>query len=85
VLPFGAPEFGEERGENAHAGPRPRGGYVLAFCHNIQREVPAENVLAMFDAAAEYGEYSINGGGKWPRVITILHPPGTGRRPVERN
>jgi uroporphyrinogen decarboxylase len=30
------------------------GGYVLASCHNIQPDVPAENVLAMFRHAREY-------------------------------
>jgi uroporphyrinogen decarboxylase len=29
----------------------PGGGYVLAACHNIQADVPPENVLAMFEAA----------------------------------
>lgn len=29
------------------------GGYVLNSVHNIQADVPAENILAMFDAASE--------------------------------
>ncbi len=33
------------------------GGYVFNNVHNIQADVPAENVLAMFDAALEYGRY----------------------------
>ena len=31
------------------------GGYLLAAVHTIMNEVPAENVLAMVDAAVEYG------------------------------
>jgi uroporphyrinogen decarboxylase len=31
------------------------GGYVLAAVHNIQAEVPPENVVATFDAALEFG------------------------------
>lgn len=31
------------------------GGYVLASVHNIQRDVPPENICAMFDSAREYG------------------------------
>ncbi len=31
------------------------GGYVLAAVHNIQGDVPPENVVAMFEAALEYG------------------------------
>jgi uroporphyrinogen decarboxylase len=33
------------------------GGYVLASVHNIQAEVPPENVVAMFDEAKTYGVY----------------------------
>lgn len=33
------------------------GGYILAPCHNIQVVGPAENVVAMYDAAYENGWY----------------------------
>ena len=35
----------------------PGGGYVLGSVHNIQAEVPVENVLAMVEAAREFGRY----------------------------
>ena len=35
----------------------PGGGYVFNNVHNIQADVPPENVLALFDAAAEFGVY----------------------------
>lgn len=35
----------------------PGGGYVLSSVHNIQPDVPPENVCAMFEAAREYGRY----------------------------
>jgi uroporphyrinogen decarboxylase len=35
----------------------PGGGYVFNQVHNIQRNVPAENVIAMLNAALEYGVY----------------------------
>jgi uroporphyrinogen decarboxylase len=35
----------------------PGGGYVVGSVHNIQAETPAENVLAMFDAVEEFGQY----------------------------
>jgi len=35
----------------------PGGGYVFNQVHNIQSDVPAENILAMFDAAYEFGAY----------------------------
>lgn len=31
------------------------GGFVFAAVHNIQAQVPPENIVAMFDAALEYG------------------------------
>ncbi len=31
------------------------GGYILAPCHNIQAVSPAENIVAMYDAAYEWG------------------------------
>jgi uroporphyrinogen decarboxylase len=34
-----------------------RGGYVLGAVHNIQPEVPVENILAMLDAARQHGWY----------------------------
>ena len=36
----------------------PGGGYVFNQIHNIQANVPPENILAMFDAAHEFGAYS---------------------------
>jgi uroporphyrinogen decarboxylase len=33
----------------------PNGGYILAPCHNINVDIPVENVIAMFNAAQEYG------------------------------
>jgi len=33
----------------------PGGGYVFAPIHNIQPDVPPENVVAMYDAALQYG------------------------------
>ncbi len=35
------------------------GGYVVCSVHNIQPEVPPENVVAMFDAAHELGRYPL--------------------------
>lgn len=34
------------------------GGYILAPCHNIGYDIPVENVLALFEAAQEYGGLS---------------------------
>lgn len=37
---------------------KPGGGYVFTNVHNIQKGVPAENTIALFDAAYEFGFYS---------------------------
>jgi uroporphyrinogen decarboxylase len=33
------------------------GGYVFNTVHNIQADVPPENILAMWEALQEYGAY----------------------------
>jgi uroporphyrinogen decarboxylase len=37
----------------------PGGGFVLASVHNIQSDIPPENIIAMFEAASQYGKYPI--------------------------
>lgn len=37
---------------------KPGGGYVFNNLHNIQGEVPPENIVAMFDTAYECGFYA---------------------------
>ena len=36
---------------------KPGGGYVFNNVHNIQAGVPPENILAMYEAAYEFGVY----------------------------
>ncbi len=36
----------------------PGGGYVFCQVHNIQANVPPENIVAMFEAALEFGAYA---------------------------
>jgi uroporphyrinogen decarboxylase len=38
----------------------PGGGYVLASVHNLQPDIPPENIMAMFEAASQYGKYPIS-------------------------
>jgi uroporphyrinogen decarboxylase len=55
-LPRGTPaEVSEEvkrRVDDLHG----KGGYILCAVHNIQPEVPPENVVAMYQTALEYGK-----------------------------
>jgi len=58
VLPRGTPtEVAENVRRNLEA-LSPGGGYVFNSIHNIQGEVPPENIVAMFDTAYKHGFYS---------------------------
>ena len=57
TLPFGTPEQVAREVEENLAILAPGGGYVFASVHNIQPNVPPENVLAMFETAMEQGRY----------------------------
>lgn len=55
VLPLGSPASVREEVRRRIAELAPGGGYILGAVHNIQAEVPPENVLAMVEAAREFG------------------------------
>jgi uroporphyrinogen decarboxylase len=57
VLPRGTAAEVREEVRRRIADLAPGGGYVLGAVHNIQAEVPVENVLAMVKAAREFGTY----------------------------
>ena len=58
ILPFAtAGQVKEEVRQNVEIF-KPGGGYVFNNVHNIQSGVPAENILAMYEAAYEYGFYN---------------------------
>jgi len=59
VLPYGTTEQVRQEVKRVIDILAPGGGYLLAAVHTILDEVPAENVLAMVDAAVEYGQYPI--------------------------
>ncbi len=57
ILPFAKPqEVKEEVRKNLEIF-KPGGGYVFNNIHNIQAGVPVENIVAMYEAAYEYGFY----------------------------
>jgi uroporphyrinogen decarboxylase len=58
VLPRGTPEeIRQQVAENLKAF-MPDGGYVFNNVHNIQAGVPPENIVALYDAAYEFGFYN---------------------------
>ncbi len=61
VLPYGTPEEVRQEVRQRILDLGPGGGYVVGSVHNVQPEVPPENVVAMFDAAHELGRYPLRG------------------------
>ena len=57
VLPFGTPAEVAEEVKQRIDDLAPQGGFVFAAVHNIQADVPPENIVAAFETALEYGKY----------------------------
>jgi uroporphyrinogen decarboxylase len=57
VLPRGTPADVVSNVRANLAAFMPGGGYVFNGVHNIQADVPPENIVAMYDTAYEYGVY----------------------------
>lgn len=57
VLPHGTPQEVKDDVRRNLDALAPGGGYVFNTIHNIQADVPADNIVAMWDALQEYGVY----------------------------
>ena len=57
VLARGTPEEVRDEARRRIEELKPGGGFVFASIHNIQAQVPAENILAMWQALDEVGNY----------------------------
>ena len=57
VLPTASPEVIRQHVRRNLEAWKPGGGYVFNNVHNIQAGVPPENIVAMYDAAYEFGFY----------------------------
>lgn len=57
TLPKGTPEEVRDEVRRNIEIFAPGGGFVFTPIHNIQPDVPPENIVAMYEAAAEYGWY----------------------------
>jgi len=57
VLPRGTPEQVREEVKRRIEDLAPGGGFVFATVHNIQADVPPENISAMWEAVQEFGRY----------------------------
>jgi uroporphyrinogen decarboxylase len=59
VLPFGSCEDVRQATRTYIQALAPGGGYIVAPVHNVQGDVPPENLIAMRDAVEEFGYYPI--------------------------
>jgi uroporphyrinogen decarboxylase len=57
VLPFGTPQEVKDEVTRRIADLAPGGGFVFATVHNIQSDVPPQNIVAMWEALQEAGGY----------------------------
>jgi uroporphyrinogen decarboxylase len=62
VLPFGSVEEVQEEVERRIADLGPGGGFILAPVHNVQADVPPENLIAMYRHARKVGRYPLQTG-----------------------
>ena len=57
TLAFGSPAEVRDEARRSIETLAPGGGFVFSSIHNIQSQVPPENIVALFETAAEYGGY----------------------------
>ena len=79
VLPSASPATVREHVRRNIEALMPGGGYVFNNVHNIQAGVPAENIVALFDAAYEFGSTVRQGAAKLNRLRFRKH-----RSPAQR-
>lgn len=60
ILPNGSAGDVEAEVRKRIADLAPGGGYLFAAVHNIQADVPPENIMAMYDSGNKYGSYPIS-------------------------
>lgn len=57
VLPFGRPQEVKDEVRKRIEDLAPGGGFIFNTVHNIQANVPPENIMAMWEALQEFGKY----------------------------
>lgn len=57
ILPFGTPQQVKDEVKKRIEDLAPNGGFVFTPVHNIQADVPPENIMAMYKTVKEFGRY----------------------------
>ena len=57
VLPNGSPKDVENEVRKRIGDLAPSGGYVIGPVHNIQSDIPPQNIIALYESARKYGDY----------------------------
>ncbi|MCB9450128.1 MAG: uroporphyrinogen decarboxylase [Anaerolineaceae bacterium] len=60
VLPFGSPEEVKAEALRCMKTLGPQGGLILAPGHNVQNDVSPENLVALYQAVKDYGQYPLS-------------------------
>lgn len=61
VMPLGSPDDVRAEVRRRIRDLAPGGGYVVDAVHNVQADVPPENICALYEEAARFGTYPIRG------------------------
>ncbi len=59
VMPFGTTADVVAESKRIISALGPGGGYIFGNCHNIQNDVPADNLISLFDSGYEFGKYGL--------------------------
>jgi uroporphyrinogen decarboxylase len=59
ALPFGTAQEVREEVRKRISDLASGGGYILAGVHNLQPDIPPENIAAMYDEGASFGRYPL--------------------------
>ena len=62
TLPHGSPQQVKDEVKRNIDALAVGGGFVFNTVHNIQPDVPPENIMAMYEALQEFGRYSLQTG-----------------------
>jgi uroporphyrinogen decarboxylase len=58
ALPHGSPDDVRAEVKAKMAAGKPGGGFIISTAHNIQPDTPTENIVALFEACREFGDYA---------------------------